>query len=61
MLTYIHRRVKKTEEVSEVVERIWQFLKYATPAMITALLAGVSHDSLLYKVVSYFLTPHTGG
>lgn len=56
MLTYINRRVKKCEETTETVQRIWTFLKYMTPGMIGALLAGVSHDSLLYKVGSAFLS-----
>lgn len=50
MLNAINDRLVVVEETTKVVEKIWRFLKYATPAMITTLLAGVSHDSILYKL-----------
>lgn len=55
VLTYIHRRVKKTEEITGTVDKVWKFLKWMTPIMIASLLAGVSHDSILYKVGSALL------
>lgn len=61
VLTNLHKRVRKTEEVSEVVHRIWHYLKYATPILITALLSGVAHDSIAYKLGTAFVTTITGG
>lgn len=52
MLTHINGRLQSVEATTATIEKIWRLLKYATPAMIGALLAGLSHESIIYKLGS---------
>lgn len=49
------RRIQRIEETTDVVHKVWRFLKYLTPAMIGVLAANASPDSLLGKVLAAVL------
>ena len=53
VLTHMHTRLIEVETTTAIVQRVWNFLRWATPAMIIALVSGVSPDSLAGRALAW--------